>query len=187
MAEVEALSQAVETGSGTNAWATDHHHQGSHLTVKHGNNTSDISGASAVNFHSMTINIERDVQPHFVFGSNEPNKFISGALRVTGTLQLLRTGTTYRDYFTDGTFQAFQFLFSDTSTQIGTSTPTYPTLEINLDKCQITGHEITDAADDQDIETIEFQAMYDLDEGTPRMIGITLKNEESTTAYTEPA
>tara|TARA_Y100000310_G_scaffold304046_1_gene342864 strand:+ start:1363 stop:2379 length:1017 start_codon:yes stop_codon:yes gene_type:complete len=186
-AEVEALAQAMESGSGTNSFATDNHFQGSHLTVKHGANTSDLAGANGVGFHSLSLTIERDVQPHFAFGSNEPNKFIAGSLRIRGTLQLLRTGLTYRDYFTDGTFQAFRFDFEDTATTIGSSTPTYSQLLFDLDKCQIIGHDITDAADDQDIETIEFQAMYDLDEGTPRMCYALIANTESTTAYTEPA
>jgi len=185
MADVTGIAKALAAATGTAAFSTDYHLQGSHCAIKMAAATADVAATSAIGFKSLTLTIERDVTPQYAFGSNTPSSFIAGALRITGQLELLRSSTTYRDYFTDGTSRAMTITFNDTATTIGSAET--PSLIFTLDKIQVTGHKITEASDDVDIETIDFQACYDLDEDTPRMIQVVMTNMESATAYTEPA
>jgi hypothetical protein len=184
MADVEILAQAVESGTGTVAFASDHHFQGSHGSVKLATDLSGLGAASAVGFHMVELSIDRDTQPHHVFGSTEPNKFVPGSIRVSGKLEILHEAMTYRDYFTDATERAMRIAFQNPTT-IGEAEK--PEIQIDLAKVYFTGHEISDGPDDKVIESIDFRAVYDLDEGTPQMIAAVLTNEEAATAYTEPS
>lgn len=183
--EADGVAQAIESATGTAAYSTDHHFHSGICTIKFASATSGLGAASAITFNELELNIERDVYPHFVFGSKEPNKFVAGSLRITGKLKILHTGITYRDYFTDETDRAMSIDFNDTAVTIGSAES--PELKITLDKINITSHKNSSAADDVHFEEIELKAHYDLDEGTPRMVAVLLVNEESTTAYTEPA
>jgi hypothetical protein len=184
MADVEILAQALESATGTAAYSSDYHFQGSHGAIKLATALSGLGAASVINFHKLSITIERDVQPHHVFGSKEPNKFVPGSLKVTGSIELLHEAITYRDYFTDATERAMRIDFTNPTT-IGSADN--PELQINLAKCYFSGHETSEGVDDIVMETINFEAKYDLDEGTPQMIGVVLSNTEATTAYTTPA
>jgi hypothetical protein len=184
MAEVSLLAKALVSGTGTAAFTTDYHFQSSHGSIKLASALSGLAAASAVKFHEMELTIERDVQPHFVFGSAEPDKFIPGSLKVSGSLTILHEAATYRDYFTGGTDMALRIAFQNPTT-IGTAEK--PELQIDLAKVQFKDHSLSDAPDDIVMETIGFEAKYDLDEGTPQMIACLLTNREAATAYTTPA
>lgn len=184
MAEVEAIARACVTGTGTPAFATDYPLLGAHGVPKFASALSGLTGASAIAFSEMELTIEREVTPHYIFGSNTPDKFIAGKISISGKLKLLKDGTTYSTIFTTPTPEAFRFDFNDTATAIGTNTPQ---LQLDLAKIYLTALERPDAMDDVDFETFDFSANYDLDEGSPQMIGGVLTNTESTTAYTEPA
>lgn len=185
MAEVEALAQAMESATGTAAFSTDYHFQGSHGSIKIAAAITNLSGASAIAFNKLTLTIEREVKPHHVFGSIEPNTFIGGPLVITGTLELLHTDNTYRDYFTDATDKAMRIAFQNPTT-IGSAEK--PELTLDLAKIVVTSHEKSEAIDDVDMETITFRAVWDLDESSPAMItNVVLTNKAAATAYTEPA
>lgn len=185
MANIEMLAQGIESGSGTVAHSTDHHLQGSFGSIKVAANISGISGASAVAFETMRLTIERDVTPVFAFGSTEPSKFLAGPLRISGELTISWEATTYRDLFQGDTDKALRIDFNDSATAIGTNTPE---LEIILPKIVVKDHQRPEGIDEPDMETITFDALYDLDESdSNKDIKIVLTNEETTTAYTEPA
>ena len=184
MADIEMIAQKREDASGDAvSYSTDHHLQGSHLTVKIAAATTNLSGSSAIKFHTMRLTIERDVSPIDSFGAAEPAEFTGGALRISGELTIAYEAETYRDYFLNGSGPAMSLFFQDTGTTIGTNNPG---LDITLDKIAIVNHTRPDGIDEPDIETLTFEAMYDLDEGTPRMVSIVLTNEETTSAYSTP-
>ena len=185
MAEVEAIAQAMESATGTAAFSADYHFQSSHGSIKLATALANLAAASAVSFHRLVLEIERELTPQWVFGSNEYNTVIGGKLTITGELQILHADNTYRDYFTDATDKAMRIAFQNPTT-IGSAEK--PELTLDLAKIIVTSHERSDAADDVDIETIGFKALWDLDEGTPSMISsVVLTNKEAATAYTEPA
>lgn len=184
MAEVEAIARACVTGTGTPAFSTDYPLLGTHGSLKFASALSGLTGASAINFSEVELTIEREVTPHYVFGSNTPNKFIAGALSVSGKLKFLKEDTTYTTLFTTPTDKAFRFDFNDSATAIGSNTPQ---LQLDMAKIYLSALERSEAMDDPDFEEYDFSANYDLDEGSPQMIAGVLTNTEATTAYTEPA
>lgn len=180
-ADVEVIAQARESGSGTAAYSTDHHFQGSHLTVKIAADLASLGAASAVNFQTMKLTIEREVTPVYAFGSTEPNKFVAGAIKISGELSIVYENTTQRGYYEGETDKALRLDFNDSATTIGSAET--PQLLIDLAKINFISHERPDGIDEADIETMEFEASYDLDETSPKMVTITLTNEEAEYAY----
>ncbi len=182
-AEVEAMAKACVTATGTPAFSTDYPLLGTHGALKFASAISGLTGASAIAFSEVELTIERDVTPHYVFGSNTPAKFIAGPLKISGKLKLLKEATTHSTTFTGVTDQAFRFDFNDTATAIGTNTPE---IQIDLAKIYLSALDRSDGMDDPDFETFDFSANYDLDEGSPQMVAAVLTNTETTTAYTTP-
>lgn len=184
MADVEAIAQKCVTGTGTPAFSTDYPLLGAHGSLKFASAISGLTAASAIGFAEAELTIERDVTPHYTLGSDTPTSFIGGKLDVSGSLKILKEGTTYSDLFKDATDKAFRFDFNDTATAIGTNTPQ---LQLDVAKIYLSESERPGGMDEPDFETFTFNGNYDLDEGTPQMIAGVLTNTESTTAYTEPA
>jgi hypothetical protein len=183
-ADVTLLSKSLVSGTGTVAFTTDYHFQSSHGSVKLGANLAALPGATATKFHTVELTIERDTQPHFVFGATDPDKFIPGSLKVSGSLTLLHEANTMRTHYTAGTDQAMRIAFENPTT-IGTAAK--PLLQTDLAKAHFKSHELSDGPDDIVMETIGFECKFDLDEGTPQMIAVLLRNTQLATAYTTPA
>jgi hypothetical protein len=183
-ADVTLLAKSLVSATGTVAFTTDYQFQSSHGSVKLGANLAALPGATATKFHQVELTIERDTQPHFVFGATDPDKFIPGSIKVSGTLTLLHEANTMRTHYTAGTEQAMRIAFENPAT-IGTAAK--PLLQIDLAKAHFKSHELSDAPDDIVMETIGFECKYDLDEGTPQMIAALVRNTQAATAYTTPA
>lgn len=183
MAEVELVAQALESATGTIAYANDYYFQGSHGSIKLAAALTNLSGASATAFHKVSLTIEREVLPHYVFASVEPSKFIPGVLKVSGSVEILHEAMTYRDYFTDATEKAMRIAFQNPTT-IGSAEK--PEIQIDLAKVYFTGHDTSEGPDDVVMETVNFEGRFDLDESTPQMINALLTNKELATAYTTP-
>lgn len=183
-AEVEAMAKACVAATGTPAFSTDYPLLGAHGALKFATALSGLTAASAIAFSEVELTIERDITPHYTFGSNTPTKFIAGPLRISGKLKLLKEATTYSDYFKNVTDTAFRFDFNDSATAIGTNTPE---LTLDLAKIYLSALDRSDGMDDPDFEMFDFSANYDLEEGSPSMIStVVLTNTETTTAYTTP-
>ena len=183
-ADVEMMAQRLEAGSGTASYSTDHHFQGSHATVKLAANTAALGAAAAVPFETLQLTFERELNPVHDFGDTEPRCFVAGPLKVTGQLTKLFEDTAQRDAYVGGTDQAMLISLQDTNTTIGNAEN--PGLDITLDKVNFVEFDRPEGIDEPDIETIAFEAYFDLDEATPRMTEVVLTNEEIATAYTTP-
>lgn len=186
MATVEMVGQVFEGGSGSASFAEDHHMQGSFLAVKQAAAITNLSGSSDIGFHHISVTFEREIFAKQVFGSLEPTHFIGGPLKITGELGLLYEAVTQRDLFEAGAEagKAYSFDWNDSATAIGSNTPE---LFITLAKGHITNYQRPEGIDEEDVETLSLEFDYDLTESTPQVGNIVLTNEESTTAYTEPA
>lgn len=191
MSDVEMLAQKIEDGSGTAAHATDHHFQGSHCTIKIASDASGLGAAAGVAFSSLELTIEREIFPVYGFVTSthtdpaEPIRFTGGKLMVSGKLTIPWENQTYRDYVLQATDNALRIDFEDTGTTIGSAES--PSVTIDLAKVNWLNAERPDGINEVDEETLEFQGVYDIDDGTLNDCKALLVNEEAATAYTEPA
>lgn len=176
MCEAEFVGQQLTSDAGTPSYSTDHIFKGSDGTLKLASAISGLSGANAIAFNKMSLTFEKNLVQHHGFGSITFDSNINTALRISGELELLYEATTYRDYVTDGTDQAMEISFQN-STTIGNAEN--PEILIQLAKASFEEFSVTEANDDIVIQTLGFKAQYDIDEGTPQMLNATLTNEES--------
>lgn len=176
---IETIGRQLASDSNTVAYATSKAYTftGTHATVKFGTAISDLSGASAIGFHELDLTITADPLAHQVFNSATLDKAINQRLTIEGELSLLHEVNTYRDYVTDNTVKAMQFLVDRTAQQIGVGET--PSMQLQLAELSFESWELTEGIDGAEIEKIGFKAHFDPSESTPQMINVVLTNEEN--------
>lgn len=178
--EFEFMGKQLASDSNTASYSRDHRFNGPEVSIKFGAAITNLSGASAVGFHSFNINFNTNLLGHHVFGSKTADKFLQQSLTIEGELELLHTDNTYRDYFTDGTLTAMQIQMVGAGTVGAVSNPT---ITIQLAEVSFQSWEVSEGNRDIAIETIGFKAHYDPTESTPQMGNIVIRNDEDGTTY----
>ena len=179
MFDAEFVGRTLTSTTATPAYTTDHIWKGSQGSIKLATDLSGLGAASAVKFHHLSLSIEKDLKQHQSFGSNTLEQNLNGPLKISGELQLLHSANTYRDLSVAGTDKAMRISFAGDS--IGNAETTE--VQINLAKCVIKEWDLSDGNDDLQIETIRFEAQYDMDEGTPQMVNVVLTNANAGSSY----
>lgn len=175
-ATVEIVGKALVSDSETVTYDTDYRFKGTQCTIKFGAAISDLAGASAIPFHSFSIDFIPEILAHHAFNSVTLAKTLMQKLSVEGELELLMDNNTYRDYFTDGTVKAVEIRFLHTT---GIGNAEFPELKIQLAEVSFTGWEPSEGIREAVMEKLKFKAHYDPTESTPQMLNVFITNKEA--------
>lgn len=136
------ISKKGTTSTTTVAYALENEFKAKHAVIKMASNTAGLSGATPIPVKSFKIKIERDVNPYYVVGSNDPAEIFVEQFKTSGEMVLRYTDQTYENFHFNNTIQAFSLTLTNSDVTIGTSAnpklvltlPTVTTNEFKLDQ-----------------------------------------------------
>lgn len=131
---------------------------GNHCSIKHADTVAGLTGATAVPFQTVSLEITKNAEAVFALGSGNPTKIVSKQVGTMGNFEIIMDSTTYRDYFEDNTAQAIEFKAENTSVTIGTSTN--PSFTFTLANANVESWEQSTGLDDLISETFGFKGNY---------------------------
>lgn len=146
----------------------------SQVSFKMASAQSGLAAASAINVTAFNMEVNKNAEPLFVLGSNEPNDIINKQFGVTGSVELYFEDETYRDYVFDGTHRAIRINMTDTTTDLGSSHN--PQLYFDLNEVVFEEFERSWDANDPLTQTLNFEALFNLADSS--MISARLTNTE---------
>lgn len=101
-----------------------------HGTFKTASTQSGLSGASAVNIRSLSLNFEKNVEDDDVIGSDEPDDILNKTFMATGTVELVYNSGDFKTEMLADTGEAMRITLANTGVTIGASTT--PTVQIDF-------------------------------------------------------
>lgn len=143
-----------------------------HITVKIADSVATLGAASALNLQEIRLNINKNVEPIFSFGSNEPSFINNKQLELTGSFNAIESDTTWRDLFTANTEKVMQITITNSDVTIGTSAN--PGIVVTLNRVKFNPYSEDIGLADMIKETVEFKAQYDVADA--QSIGVVLTN-----------
>lgn len=126
-------------------------------------NVAGLGAASAIPLEDLSIDIGKNTENHFAFGSPAPANIINKQLMITGSMTLLFENQTYFDLFMADTLQAGQIALTHTEDIGATSTPF--SFNITIPQLHISTHSIPRPLDEKISQTFEFKAEYNVSGG----------------------
>lgn len=155
----EFVGKLGVTGTDTVTYALDNEFKAKYATVKLATNLAGISGATAVPLKSFKIMISRNVEPYFVFGSNDPAEIFAKDLEVKGDFVLRYTDGAYNTLWANNTNQYMVVDLLNTDVTLGVATN--PELKLSLPKVMLKDWKIDQNKDNMVEQTLGFQGLYD--------------------------
>lgn len=146
-----------------------------HISLKLASSISGLAAASAIACQNVKVDINKNSEPIFGFGSAEPSSIDNKQLEISGSFDLVMSGTTYRDLFTGNTKRALRLTMTNSDVVIGTSAN--PQIQITLGAVRFNPYKMANALGDYIRETLTFKGYYDPTE--TKSIEIVLTNLET--------
>lgn len=146
-----------------------------HITVKVADSVSGLASANSIDLQSINLVIDKNVEPIFKFGSNEPNSIHNRQLALSGSLERVEDSETWRDYFDADTEKAVRIELTNDDVTIGDSEN--PKLVIDLANVKFNPYSRDNDPNEFAKENIDFKGFYDSSEG--KSIEATLTNTET--------
>lgn len=147
-----------------------------YITLKEATNVAGLGAASAVSVKSAKITIEKEVEPHYAFGSVAPAEIHNKTFDVKVEIEKRHTDEAFKTYAQNNTSRALSLTLTNTDDTIGSAQS--PEITFTLAKFKTTEWEVDQGLDDIVMETFMAQGMFDLTLGY--QIQATLKNTQST-------
>ena len=111
----------LEAASGSPSYSTDNPFLGKFASVKFGDLTSDLDGASASELSRLKININKNVTDYQALGSDDVDSLHNQQFNVSGDLDALFNSETFRDYMLNSTKKACRLELANTDVTIGSA------------------------------------------------------------------
>lgn len=174
MFEAGFIGQALAAASpslGTVSFSQEKDFVPQNVTFKKATAQSGLTGASAINIRSFSIEFKQNLIKEMVLGNVAPNDILNQSFEVSGTIKLVHTDATYADLQNNETNNAFRIDITNADT-IGTSANTK--LRIDLYKCRVFNYSRKQTLNDLVEESFDFKAHYSLTDSL--MLAVTLSN-----------
>lgn len=155
-AAIKAKSGA--TSSDTAAYTAENSFTSKHVSVKLASTAGGLGAATAIAAKSLTLNIRRDSQVYFPFGSTAPSAINTGRWTANGEIVLRYTDTTHEALWAANTKQALQIAIVNSDVTIGASTN--PSLTFTAPKVRLNTFEMSDDLDEVIEATVGFTCEF---------------------------
>lgn len=145
-------------------------------TVKLATNLAGLTAATAIPIKDFKITIEKDVNPYFVLGQNNPNEIFSQETTVKGDFTLRYTDDTYKTLRFNNTPQALLLDLKNTAVTIGTAAN--PELQIQMPQIFLTDWKPAQPIAGMVEQTITFEGTFSI--GSAYMLQAIFTNTVAT-------
>ena len=145
---------------------------------KIGANVAALAAAAAVTLESGTLTIEKPLEVHYVWGSNDVEQISNKQFTVTGSFEMLFETAAHSTAFESHTIQAMSITL--TTTEFVTGTTPF-SLAITIPQFHIASWSSPKALNDLVKQSFEIKAEYDT--VTSAMISAVLVNDTATDVY----
>lgn len=158
---IEFLSKKQASASNTVSYIDENEFLPKHVSVKLASALSGLDAASAIEVTAVNLEINKNVDPAWILGANEPDDIHNRSFVVTGSIEFYYEDQTIRDYALAGTNRAIRIdVVSDTV--IGTSGSHTPAIRFDIAKAVFTENSRTNDNNDVMKNTINFEAVYSI-------------------------
>lgn len=157
------VSKKGATATDTVSYVVENEFKPKYATVKLASALAGLSGATAVPIRDFKITFNKELNPYFVFGSNDPAEIFNTQFDVTGDFTLRYTDTTYEALFYADTKQAMSLDIKNTDVTLGTATS--PELLITMPKVALSDWKIDQKPGSMTEQTVGFQGLFDIANG----------------------
>lgn len=147
----------------TVVYVAENEFKGKFAVVKLAANVAGLSGASAITLRTLKLSINRNVDPYFALGSNDPNNIINKEVEIKGDFVALFDAVTHRDTFLNNTYQAMSITLTNTDVTIGTAAN--PKLVLTFPKVSFSNWGVDQGLGNIVEQTLGIQPVYSLTDG----------------------
>lgn len=161
--ETDLYASKGTTNSDTVSYTAENRFKTKYATAKMASTVGGLSGATAIPMKSLKLSYKRNINPDYIFASNDPDEFYNTEFDVTGSFTLLYADNTYENLYYNNTIQALQLQLQNTDVTIGSSSN--PTLLLQFPQLTLSTWDIDQAPDKMVMQTIGFQGALNLSAG----------------------
>lgn len=136
---------------------------------------SGLDAAAATTIKSMTLSWKKNLVDFQGWGATDVTGFYNQQYTLTGSFVLLYNASTFRDYVTNSTTQAFRVKLANTDVTIGSASN--PTIQIDIPVASFKDWKRTTANNSLVEQTLDFKCSYDV--ATAMTAGLILTNTSS--------
>lgn len=158
---IEFVSKQQASASNTVSYLDENEFTPKHVTAKIATNLAGLDAASAIEITAVNIEINKNAEPAWIMGTNDPDDINNKSFTVTGSIEFYYEDQTIRDYALAATPKALRIdVVSDTI--IGTSGTHTPAIRFDIARAVFT--ENSRSMDNNDVirNTISFEAVYSI-------------------------
>jgi len=177
---VSFITKKSASASNTVAHTEDFEFIPNDITVKFATDLAGLGAASEVPVRSVNIEFNKNAEAQYILGSQEPDDIVNKQFAVTGSFEAYMDNTTYKVWANTGVRKAFRFEAIN-PTVIGSSGSHTPALRFDFAKVKFESHERNFDNNEVMLQTINFEAYYDLTEA--EIVEARLTNENDGTDY----
>jgi hypothetical protein len=152
------ISQPSTVGTDTAAFIQENHFISKNVTLKLAANIAGLGAALAVPAKDIKITIEKDVNPYYVIGQNNPNEIFAQKATIKGDFTLRYSDATYKTLRFNNTPQAVSIDIKNTGKTIGTSSN--PELLLTLPQVFLTDWKPATPIDGMVEQTVTFEGTF---------------------------
>lgn len=142
------------------------------VSLKLAANTTGLTSATAVGAKDVKLTIEKDVNPYFIIGQNNPEDIFAEKTTVKGDFTLLYNADTYKSLRFNNTPQAVSLDIVNTGVTIGTASN--PALNFTFPQVFLTDWKVEQPIDGMVEQTVTFEGTFSL--GAAYMMQAILTN-----------
>ncbi len=168
----EWVTQPSSTSAATTAFVAENHFTAKMATLKFAANVGGLGAATAISAKEVKLTIDKDVNPYFIIGQNNPEDIFSQKTTVKGDFTLLYTDDTYKTLRFNNTPQAVLLDLKNTGVTIGTAAN--PEIQFQFPQVYLTEWKAAQPIDGMVEQTVTFEGTFSL--GSAYMMQAILTN-----------
>ncbi len=170
------VSQPSTVGTDTTVFIQENNFISKDVVLKIAANTAGLTGALPVHAKDVKITVEKDVNPYYIIGQNNPDEIFAQKTTIKGDFTLRYSDATYKTLRFNNTPQAVSIDLKNSGITIGTSS--HPEIVITLPKVYLTEWKVATPTDGMVEQTVTFEGTFDF--GSAHAIQILLTNTVAT-------
>lgn len=157
-----AQPSTTVTGRTVN-YVAENEFKAKYAVVKFATTVGGLGAATAIPLNNCKITVNKNANPYWIIGQNNPSDIFANVVEITGEMQLRYSDQTYYTLRFNNTLQAVQINIVNTDVVIGNATN--PTLTFTMPAAYLTDWKPDQSIDAMVQQTIMFTATYSLASG----------------------
>jgi hypothetical protein len=177
--EIQLISKKSADATNSPAYTEEYEFLPKHIVIKQADDLTGLGAAAALKVRSASLEITKNAEASYVFGSTDPDDINNKQFAVSGSIELFYDDTTMRDQVLAGVNKALRIEATNTDVDLGSGHN--PALRFDLAKVKFGEQERGNDNNDLMTMTINFEALFSIADTS--MITAQLTNADAGTNY----